>query len=250
MALVSIKPLWLFIFLLGFGLPLQAAKAQDASPRTVHLATLEWPPFSSERLPEGGHIPQKVRAAFEVMGYQVTVDFLPWARALHAVREETGLDGVFPAYGNEIITRALLLSPPMESSPLGLAEYGGSRTWQKLEDLSPYVIGTVESYANTKAFDQLARQNVLQVETCPDDVTNLYKLAAGRIDMAVIDKNVFQYFLEKDPALQPHKKNFVFNERLLENKDLFVGFRKSKRGAELNKVFAEGLRRIESQKAR
>lgn len=232
-----------FIFLLVCG-PGASVRSEQLPKTVIRLATLEWPPFSGESLPYGGSTTRKVREAFEAMGYRVVIDYLPWARALKAVREPTDYMGVFPAYASEIRSKALILSPPLGRSPLGFVEIDTTRNWNRLEDLSSYIIGTVESYANTDLFDDMTERKALQIDPCGDDVSNLHKLVVGRIDMAVIDKNVMLYFLNNDPALKPHKARFHFNPRILEEKELFVGFRRDEDGERLNRVFTEGLYKI------
>lgn len=234
-------PCALFLFLL-FAAP------AGAQTRTVHLASLEWPPFAGEDLPGGGTSAQTVRAAFAAAGYDVKIDYLPWARAIESLRAKTDYDGLFPAYENEVIGASLTLSAPFDTSPLALAEFQKTRPWTHLPDLAAYTIGTVESYVNTVAFDTLAAQGKLRVEPCSDDETNLRKLAGGRIDMAVIDAAVFRYLVDHTPDLAPQSASFRLNPRVLADKDLFIGFRKDAQGAELAELFAKGLAQIRTQK--
>lgn len=219
-----------------------------AHPRTVHLASLEWPPFAGEGLPDGGTAAQTVRAAFAAAGYDVKIDYLPWARAIESLRTKTDYDGLFPAYENEVIGASLILSAPIDTSPLALAEFKKTRSWTHLPDLAAYTIGTVESYVNTVAFDTLAAQGKLRVEPCTDDETNLRKLAGGRIDMAVIDAAVFRYLVDHTPDLAPQSASFHLNPRTLEEKDLFIGFRTDDEGRSFANIFAKGLAQIKTPK--
>jgi len=56
------------------------AQSAQAQPQ-LRMATLEYPPYSSEHLPDGGSIVALTRRAFAVRGYPLQIDFLPWARA-------------------------------------------------------------------------------------------------------------------------------------------------------------------------
>ncbi|MGL5993751.1 MAG: substrate-binding periplasmic protein, partial [Aeromonas sobria] len=44
----------------------------------VRLTTLEWPPFTSQSLPDGGITGHIVKRAFAEAGLEVEFDFYPW----------------------------------------------------------------------------------------------------------------------------------------------------------------------------
>lgn len=231
----------LLVVLIGFAPSAQAAFVQK---QEVRLASQEWPPFSGEALPQGGLTAARVRAAFEAMGYQVTIDYLPWYRAMKAMRSKEGYAGVFPAYADDLPEGLFIRSPAIGESPLVVAGYDIKLAWNSLDDLKNYMIGIVQNNQSRPNIEAIIKEHLLLTEKCVDDVTNLYKLKAGRIDLAIIDKNVMSYYLESDDSLKTVKAHYVFSDRIIDNKPLFIGFAPDEEGEKLKAVFTEGLRRV------
>lgn len=217
-----------------------------AENKTVRLASLDWPPYTMAGDTNGG-AELVVRRAFEAMGYRLVVDFLPWNRAVYNAAHAPAFDGYFPEYWATSVEKTFFFSRPIGRSPLGFAERKSQPVaWQKLDDLAGIRIGTVSGYINTEEFDASAKAGRLVVEEALSDSINLRKLARGRIRLAVIDRNVMDYLLANDPDLMNEAKNLRFNDRLLEEKDLFVCFRRDDRGREMARILNEGLRRIDA----
>lgn len=143
-----------------------------SDPREVHIATLEWPPYTGENLPEGVQPPRSRGRPSNV----------PVTR-----RRCPSCPGVAP-----------LQWPPatIGTGPLGFAENAEAPLeWETLDDIveQGLAIGTVRGYANTDEFDNLVDDEVLHAIAASDDITNLRKLLRERIDAAVIDQNVMAY---------------------------------------------------------
>ncbi len=58
----------------------QTAQASDARP-TLRMATGEWPPYVSQKLPNHGGVVELMRAVVEEMGMRLSYEFVPWPRA-------------------------------------------------------------------------------------------------------------------------------------------------------------------------
>lgn len=231
-----------FCLLAGVGLGPHAATGAEI----IRLASLEWPPYTGAELPDGGESTATLKAAFAAAGYQLEVDFLPWERALALAKvPNSGYAGYFPEYFSDAVSESFLFSVTIGYGPLGLAERRNQPLqWQQPADLQRYRIGTVQGYVNTQAFDQAVADGLQPVETAGSDSQNLKKLAAGRIDAAIIDPHVMRHLLHHDASLANIKHLLAFNPRLLENKALYVCFRKSPDAARLADALAEGLARI------
>lgn len=217
-----------------------------AAAEIIRLASLEWPPYTGAQLPDGGESTATLKAAFAAAGYQLEVDFLPWERALALAKApNSGYAGYFPEYFSEAISTSFLFSVAIGYGPLGLAERRNQPLqWLQPADLQRYRIGTVQGYVNTQAFDQAVAAGLQPVETAGSDAQNLKKLAAGRIDAAIIDPHVMRHLLNHDASLASIKQLLAFNPRLLENKALYVCFRNGPDAARLADALAEGLARI------
>lgn len=217
--------------------------SMPSPPGVVRLTSLSWPPFSGPELPNRGLSTAIVERTLARAGLSLTVEFLPWQRAVSTGLKEPGYAGYFPEYRSAALgTGRCLLSDPIGSSPLGFAERVATPVdWRTLSDLTGRRIGTVRGYVNTDAFDRTVADGRLAVEPAVDDATNLRKLAAGRLDMAVIDANVMAHLLATDADLRPLRAQLRFNSRLLEDKTLHVCFRPGTEGEELRARFNRAL---------
>ena len=211
----------------------------------VRFASLEWSPYVGEHLPGQGAAAVAARAAFAEMGYQLEIDFFPWARTPALARRPGLYDGYFPEYHAEEIEEYFIFSRPLGESPLGFVERKDSPVpWMVLEDLQGIVIGTVQGYVNTAEFDQLVKEGYLSVEEAGADIYNVRKVAAGRLPLAVIDRNVFFWLLNTDDSLNNHRNQLQFNSKLLDKRGLYLCFQKTDEGRFLADVFNEGLGRV------
>lgn len=221
-------------------------KPDPAVTGPVSLASLEWPPYAGGTLPGQGAAVEVVRQAFAAMGLEVEVTFLPWNRAIEASRNGR-FDGYFPEYFSENLAGSFLFSSSIGASPLGFAEHADHPVhWERLDDLKGMTIGTVSGYVNTAQFDYMARSGELNVDPAPDDASNLRRIAAGRIPLAVIDRNVFESLRRRSGGPVDFSR-LRFNPKLLEMKMLFLCLNRSERGEALLQILNEGLKQIDSR---
>ena len=218
-------------------------------PNVVRLTSLEWPPYSGQALRQQGATAAVIRAAFSAVGYRVEIEYFPWARAVRMAREESHqYHGYFPEYFDQANTEDFIYSSPVGSGPLGFAEHAANPIiWSSYEDLQKFKIGVVLGYLNTPKFDAMVSKGLIKTDVAPNDLSNLQKLEAGRIDLAVIDRFVFEALKRTAPQLADKKQNLAFNPRLLDEKALFVCFRKGSEGQRLERDLARGLKKINVQ---
>lgn len=212
----------------------------------VKLTSLEWPPYTSDSLKEQGASVAVAKAAFKAVGHELVVEFYPWKRAVYLAKEDKAYDGYFPEYYSEELKKDFILSEPMGSGPLGFAELKSNPVeWNSLNDLKKYRIGVVSGYVNTAEFDSMVAKGQLKVSAASDDVKNLLKLASGRADLAVVDQNVMGFLLSSEASLKSAASKIQFNSRLLEDKQLYICFKKGQRGQKMAQAFKEGLGKID-----
>ena len=222
--------------------PARATPAPGGDAPIIRLTSLDWPPFSGAQLPNRGLSTVVVERALARAGLGLTVDFLPWQRAVVTGLKSASAAGYFPEYRTGASQSRCLLSSPIGSSPLGLAERAEAPVnWHSLSDLAGLRIGTVRGYVNTDAFDQAVADGKVLVEPAVDDATNLRKLAAGHLDLVVIDANVLTHLLFNEPGLRSLRNQVRFNARLLEDKSLHVCFRPGAEGEALRRRFDQAL---------
>lgn len=234
-------------FVVCVGLSLGPVGSAWAEGQTFKLTSLEWPPFSGKDLPQQGGSIAVAKAAFEAQGDSLEVTFLPWKRAVQRGLEAPGYVGYFPEYYSADLEDKCLFSDPSGASPLGLVERKEAPiSWASLDDLKAYKIGTVAGYVNTADFDALAAEGALKIQEATDDITNLRKVAAGRIDTAVVDANVMNYLLATDASLVDVKDQLQFNAKPLESKKLYVCFRRTPEGEAAKAIYDAGLAQIDA----
>lgn len=219
-----------------------------AEEKLVRLTSLDWPPYAGEKLTAQGASAALVREAFKAMGYTLIVEFYPWSRAVKMAKDNAQYLGYFPEYYSTDTAKEFNFSEAMGSGPLGFAERNDARVaWKTLDDVVKYRIGVVQDYVNTEDFDQRVSKKQLQVDVTTSDAKNLQKLDGKRIDLAVVDRNVFNYLLATMPSLAPARTSLRFNDQLLEDKKLYVCFKKGPEGEKLTKLFNEGLKKINAK---
>lgn len=214
--------------------------------QTVTLASLEWPPYTGAQLPDQGAASAVAKAAFEAMGYRLRIEFFPWSRAVKMARSDPNYAGYFPEYHSSKVTVNFVLSDPIGEGPLGLVQRIENRIqWNSVPDLARWRIGVVQDYVNTAEFDARLANRKQRVDPSINDSQNLLKLAAGRIDLAIVDPYVFSYLSSHDRAVALIAHNLEMNPKLLENKKLYACFARTAAGERWARVFNEGLRKID-----
>lgn len=205
------------------------------------MTSLDWPPYTGEQLSQQGVTTERVKALLAKAGHNLNVRFMPWQRAVDTARNDPAFVGYFPEYLDP--ASPCLFSDPIGNGPLGLAERKDKPLkWAVLDDLKPFRVGVVSGYVNTAEFDAQVAAGQLKVDPASSDEQNLLKLANGRVDAAVVDKNVLEYLLVNSPKLKEVAGQLQFNGQLLEDKTLHVCFTNSEAGKQARDIFNAALK--------
>lgn len=211
-----------------------------AQARDISMLTVEWAPHYGSTLPEKGLTTALVKAAFRAGGHSSQVDFIPWARALKEV-EEGKADVVMGAYYNEDRAGRYYYSERIYSLDLGLIARPGLDVlrYESLRELSAYKIGVSRGFANSEEFDA-ADYLDKDVATFPN--LNIRKLFRGRIDMAVMNFDLFRYEAKKEGFCIA---DVTFMDPPLSTEGLYVmASRNIRDGEKIIKDFNRGLSAI------
>lgn len=183
----------------------------------IRLSTLNWEPYIGEKLKDHGFVAELVKKAYASKGYEVELTYLPWARVV-AMAKNGNFDGYLPEYYSESLKTDFLISNPYPGGPLVFFKRKDTKiTFKSLSDLKPYSIGVVRGYLNTIEFDNAS---FLKKDVVRDDLTNIKKLTAGRIDLMVADKFVGYHLIETQYPKARDKLDVV--EPVLEEKQLYL----------------------------
>ena len=209
------------------------ALASSAQAREISMLTVEWAPHYGSELPEKGLTTAIVKAAFKAEGHSSDVDFIPWERALKEV-EEGKSDVVMGAYHSEERENSYIFSEPIYFLELGLiARPGlGMSRYNSLRDLTPYSIGISRGFANSEEFDAA---NYLDKQAATFPNLNIRKLFRGRIDMAVMNFDLFRYEAKKEgfcisdvefmePPLETHGLYLMASRQIPDGKRIIRDF--------------------------
>lgn len=216
--------------------------ARGAAPPHARLVATEFPPYTSATLPGGGIACAITRAALERSGWTMSLAFRPWARALSEFRQ--GLhDGVIGTWHSA--ERAATMRFPRDLGLINrigfMARAGSGLKVEELSQLAGLRIGTVLGYANPERFER-AR---LTLDPAVDDLANLRKLLAGRVELALIDKGVAFHLL--DTELREQAARLAWLEPALSEVPLYTVFAKGRMETErMAAAFDTGLAQLQS----
>lgn len=212
-----------------------------ASNKTFIVTTEEWPPFISGKLSNNGWTMEVARAALEPEGYDVSLQLVPWARALKCSKSGK-CDGLYLSYYVEERTQWYVFSDPVAKLETGLFKLKSSDiSFDTLDDLRPYTIGMTRGAAVSDEFD---RADFLKKVPVPHHTTNITKLLKGRLDLVVAAKPVFEYLIRSTLPEDQHDK-FEFIEPHLSVQNLHMAISKNSPDYQQKlQDFNEGLRRI------
>ncbi|WP_067066115.1 substrate-binding periplasmic protein [Roseateles chitosanitabidus] len=220
----------------GLGVPARAADAP------LRLVATEFPPYTGSALPGGGIASEITRAALAQAGQSVTLSFRPWARALLEF-QRGDFDAVVGAWRSAERERTMRFPTPLGIlNQIGfMARAGAGLRVDDLSALQGKRIGVVNGYANPERFEAAK----LPVEGAVDDLANLRKLLAGRVDLALIDKGVAMHLLETQ--LREGAGKLVWLEPAVAEIPLYTAFSRTRpEGERQAAAFARGIGDMQS----
>ena len=165
----------------------------------LRLVTGELPPYATHERSDDGIALDIVRRAFANAGISVNYTFKPWTRSLEEARAGQW-DGTAYWGKNPVRDVGFLISDNVLTEEwlfLYRQRTDGSKAfdWDTLSDLKGQRIAAVQSYTYTPEFWEMQKAGTLRVELAQDDLGNLRRLVAGRIDVVVIERNVACYLM-------------------------------------------------------
>ncbi|WP_148713670.1 substrate-binding periplasmic protein [Chitinolyticbacter meiyuanensis] len=192
---------------------------------TVRFASLHYPPYAGASLPEEGAMVALLREALAPLGYRVDVEYMPWTRAL-ATQHDTryaGILALWPRSAGEMVEHAFV---PVFVSRVGyFARKPGAAP--ALTQLSSKRLGVVRGYR----YPPVLLASGATLDWASDDLASLKKLAAGRLDYAVLEKAVGTDLLRQ--ALPQQQTSLYWQEPSVVELPLGVGLYADRPGATL-----------------
>ncbi len=179
-------------FFAGFILSIHATALHS---RELNIASLEWPPYYSANLHNGGVLTDIVTQAFKRAGHTPAIKYYPWKRAV-SLAETARADILVGAYYSKEAEESFLFSQPFYSTYVGLVALKslGVEEYKNLEDLSSYRIGINNGYTYGKEFSEA---DFLSKHTISNAQSSILMLFSDRLHLVAMPFNVFTYELNK-----------------------------------------------------
>ncbi|WP_175443110.1 substrate-binding periplasmic protein [Halofilum ochraceum] len=217
-----------------------AFAATAAEARRVVMCTVPWAPFYDPGLEDDGFISEISRAAFRAAGHEAKLEFMPWARAMLEVRQGDR-HVLMGAYYTDERAETYIASDRIYTTSVGLVALKDLdvNSYGELRDLSEYTIGYGRGWATTDEFDNA---DYLDKEAADNNVLNVRKLYAGRIDMIAMNFDRFSQ-IAADEGFDPDQA--VFLDPPLQSSGLYLMASRAIENPEtLIEEFNEGLEAI------
>lgn len=169
------------------------------SQEIVKLSTVDFPPYSySEGQVIKGIEVDIVKKIFDNQGIKYNIELVPFPRALNSV-EAGERDFIFNFYKNPDRLKIFDYSDPILENPLVLFVKKDKNIvfTGKIDELKNYNIGTMLGYTYSPEFDKARKEKTLKTEEVSGHEPNFQKLAAGRIDIYIVERSVGLYIIKK-----------------------------------------------------
>jgi len=216
---------------------------------TVHIATGEYPPWTSASLPHGGYINHIVSSAFKESGINIELHYLPWKRALEATR--IGKYHATSFWSESEERKKDFLHSDIINDASFVFFYNKSNagfSWCTLGELSQYKIGATRGYTYTKEFWALIDKDVLRASIANGDVQSLKKLVQGKIDLFPISELTGHYLLNQHFTDDERQQVSVYSKPLSNGKDFILFSKELPKNTRFLKAFNEGFMQLVKQK--
>lgn len=209
--------------------------------KEVVLTAMNYPPFYGEALSNDGPLAQMVVESFKIAGYKTQIVYQPWKRAMATARAGHYADGMLGVWHTVQREQDFFYSAPILPNEMVFFK----RKSMELADSDyaslaarGYKLGVVRGYV----VPQGLLESKIAVEWVTHDVQNIQMLAAGRIDLVVLDRDYANYMLQGYP------KVFAAIERVgpvLQSKQQhLIISKKTKNALTLIRDFDRGLKRL------
>lgn len=179
------------------------ANSAGAADKSFIITTEEYAPFIGAELRDNGWTMAVARAILEPQGYSVSLELVPWARAVQCSKSGK-CDGLYLAYYTQERTQWYLFSDPIGEVRTGIYKLKSRDiSFTTLEDLRPYTIGMTRGAAISPEFDTA---DYLHKDEVEHDSVNVKKLLKGRIDLVAAPEPVFQNLIVTTLPPDQHDK--------------------------------------------
>lgn len=180
--------------------------AASARADTFSAAADPYPPFGDPKNPSGGLTIEIMRAAFKTQGHDVTMEFVPWARAEAGVKNGS-YDMVPYTWRTDARAKVLLFSTAYAVGNVRFIKRRGDPfEFTGLESLHGKRVGTIRGYGYSDAFGAATG---FEREGGMDLMSNIKKLLRERVDLTLEDEIVARSIINAEDPQTLEQIEFV-----------------------------------------
>ena len=218
--------------------------SSELSSSELNIVTLQYPPYAYK---ENGQVKgiavEIVTEAFKRLNLPITITVLPWARALHQIKNgdadaiftlfKKPEREVFADYSNEILVPQIVSLYVNKHSTI---EFTGD-----LKQLKAYSFGLVRKVSYGQIFDRALKNNILPNVVRSNDAQQSFKmLFSNRIDIVAINKYGALDILQHSNKLNDIKEL----KPDLQNIPSYIAFSKKRNLSTIRDKFDDTLRQM------
>lgn len=171
-----------------------------ASPKTVLLASGEFPPYTSASLPGGGFLNEIIVRSFELGGATTDVIFLPWTRAFEGTRKRH-FDVTGPYIYNDQRAAKFLYSDPLyELQIAAFIHKDNAETFFKQEDFIGHAWCLPRGYS-TDSLQHYLNKGLMKMVRSVNAKTCVEMVARKRVTAYGADLLIGSTLLREEDAL-------------------------------------------------
>ena len=225
-----------FLFLLMFSITFPTFS------ETIIAAGDPWPPFLDPESPSEGIVLEITRAAYKTQGYEVEMNFVPWARAINGVKE-ADYDVLLGTWYTKEREDFLLYSDAyLENEIKFIKRKEDPFEFTGMDSLTGKNVGIVRGYGYGDNF--LHATNFRRPEG-KNLLISIKKLVNDRIDLTLEDEIVARAMLQKKAPHLLQKIEFTKNSLSTNSLHVTSGLKNSKH-KEYIEAFNKGFKEIKN----
>lgn len=196
----------------------------------------------SENLPYKGAATYALGEILKKVGYDLKVRIVPIMRIRTLQFRDPNIRGFFPSFVDDDFVEGLQLSKTFYETPWVIIERVDKPIkWKTPADLAKYRGGNVKGYTIRSQVRKIYKDNKLQLESAPDDASNLLKLANKRVDYVFTDAHVFKFLMATDPRLKEFAEVLRINPKIVVMNRYGIAFKKDPESRKVMELFNKVL---------
>jgi len=205
----------------------------------IKVANNDWVPYNT--VDGKGLVDQVVKEAFALVGHDLVYVILPWKRAYMSVMVgETDITYPWSYTEDRVAEITYNKSPLIVHRSIFWYKKGTDFSWEEYGDLAKYSIGGKLGSADTAALEEVG----IRVDWVNDEMINLKKLLAGRIDTFPMNEVVGNQVIKQNLSSDEQAQLVTYQDKPLVETPMHGVFTMNERGEKLSADFERGLQML------